>query len=182
MPKFGCLAILLVIAALAVELWVVLLVIGWSKDVLGPLLAVGATSIIGVVVIRRQLAVLPQSMLDGSIGRRLIGLIGGILLVFPGFVSDVPGLLLALPPVQALFGRLGAAIAASFAKRAIGGMFRGMPGGFPGGMPGGGFPGGIPPGMFPKGFPGLKPDEQLPFGRPGAPPKTYDVKPEQPER
>lgn len=177
MPKFGCLAILLVIAALAVELWVVLLVIGWAKDVLGPLMAVAATTLIGVVVIRRQLAVLPQSMLDGSIGRRLIGLIGGILLVFPGFVSDVPGLLLALPPVQMLFGRLGAAIAASFAKRAIGGMFSGMGGG----MPGGGFTG-IPPGMFPKGFPGLKPDEQLPFGRPGAPPKTYDVKPEQPER
>jgi hypothetical protein len=120
-------------------------------------------------------------MLDGTIGRRLIGIIGGILLAFPGFVSDVPGLLFSLPPVQILLGRLGAAIAASVAKRTIGGMFRGA-GGFPGsGFPGGGMPG-IPPGMFPKGFPGLKPDDSLPFGRPpGGAPKTYDVEPEKPE-
>lgn len=188
MPKFGCLALLLVIAALSVELWVVLLAIGWTKDILGPLLAVAATSILGAVVIRRHVAGLPKSMLDGTIGRRLIGIIGGILLAFPGFVSDVPGLLLILPPVQMLLGRLGAAIAASVAKRTMSRMFGGgvMPGGFPGGgfpggFPGSGMPGGIPPGMFPKGFPGLTPDERLPFGKPGAAPKTYDVKPEQPE-
>ena len=176
MPKFGCLAILLVIAALSVELWAMLFVIGWAHDVLGPLMAAAATSVLGVVVIRRQLALLPKAMLDGTIGRRLICIIGGILLAFPGFISDVPGILLILPPVQALFGRLGAAIAASVAKRAMQGMFRGMPG-----ASGGAFPGGIPPGMFPKGFPSLTPDERLPFGKPGAAPKTYDVKPEQPD-
>ena len=188
MPKFGCLAILLVIAALAVELWAVLFVIGLTKDILGPLLAVAATSILGAVMIRRHVAGLPKSMLDGTIGRRLIGIIGGILLAFPGFVSDVPGLLLILPPVQMLFGRLGAAIAASVAKRTMSKMFGGgMPGGFPGGgfpggFPGSGKPGGIPPGMFPKGFPKLTPDERLSFGKSGAAPKTYDVKPEEPER
>ena len=183
MPKFGCLAILLVIAALSVELWVVLLVIGWSKDPFASVAGVFVTSVIGVVLIRRHVAALPKSMIDGTIGRHLIGILGGILLAFPGYVSDVPGLLLSLPPVQMLLGRLGAAIASSVAKRTMHGMFRGMGGGaMPGGFPGGGMPGGIPPGVFHKGFPGrLTPDDSLPFGKPGAAPKTYDVKPEQPD-
>lgn len=179
MPKFGCLAILLVIAALSVELWVLLLVIGWSKDPFASIVCVIITSVLGAVLIRRHVAGLPKSMIDGTIGRRLIGILGGILLAFPGFASDVPGLLFSLPPVQMLLGRLGAAIAASVAKRTVHGMFRGMGGG----VGGGAMPGGIPPGMFPKGFRGrLTPDDSLPFGKPGAAPKTYDVKPEQPEQ
>lgn len=170
MRKFGCLSILLVIAFLCIELYVLLEVIQRVGDVLGPILLVIVTSVIGVKVLQYQLKHLPQAFVSGQIGRRLVGVIGAILLIVPGFVSDVVGLLFLLPPVQGLFAGLGAVVGASVAKRAMGRMFGG------GAFPPGGFPGGFPSGGFPGGFPGLKPDDQLPFGRPTT--KTYDVKPE----
>jgi UPF0716 family protein affecting phage T7 exclusion len=173
MRKFGCLSILLVIAFLCLEVWVVQLVILRVHDVLGPILLVVATSIVGVKILQYQLKRLPQAIVGGNLGRRLVGVIGAVFIIVPGFISDALGLLLLLPPVQALLAGVGTVIGASLAKRTMGRMFGGgmfPPGGAPGGFPG--FPGGFPQG----GFPALKPDDQLPFGRPG--PKTYDVKPE----
>lgn len=176
MRRFGCLGILLVIALLCVEFYVLLLVMGWMQDILGPILLVIALSVVGVKVTQFHLKRLAPAFVSGQIGARLIGLLGGLLLIVPGFITAIVGLILQVPLVQKLFSRFGMMLAASLAKRAMGGgLGKGFPGGFAG-FPGG-MPGGFPTGAFPPGgFPGLKPDERLTNGKPG--PKTYDVKPD----
>lgn len=186
MRRFGCLAILLVIALLSVELYVLLLVMDGMKDVLGPLLIICALIVVGVKIVQFHLKRLGPAFVTGQIGGRIIGLIGGILVAVPGFITSVIGLLLQIPPVQKMFSRIGMMLAASIMKRALGGGFgKSFSGGFPGGgfpFPGG-FPGGFPGNALPPGgFPGLKPDERLPLGKPTlgkSKPKTYDVQPDQ---
>ena len=188
MRRFGCLAVLFVLALLSVELYVLLLVMGWMKDVLGPILIVCALIFVGVKIVQFHLKRLGPSFVTGQIGGRIIGLIGGLLVAVPGFITSVIGLLLQIPLVQKMFSRIGMVLAASIMKRALGGGFGksfsgGFPGGgFPGGFPGGGFPGGFPGNALPPGgFPGLKPDERLPLGKPTlgkSKPKTYDVQPD----
>lgn len=159
----GCIFLLLVIGALSVELWVFLIVREWcDKETLGLLLALIATSYIGVRVAIAQGRRLPMDLLAGQGGRRLIGVVGGALLAFPGFASDALGLLLLLPPVQIAFAGFGQRLANSLMRNIMGKMMGGggMPGGFPG-MPGG-FPGGP--------FPGMKPDERF-----RKPTKTIDT-------
>jgi UPF0716 family protein affecting phage T7 exclusion len=185
MRRFGCLGILLVIALLCVEFYVLLLVMEWTKDIFGPILAMIVLSIIGVKLMQSNARRLPQDFITGQVGPRLIGLIGAILVIIPGFVTGVIGLLFQLPPLQRLLGRFGNAIGASLAKRAMSGALGkrfggGFPGGgmsgmFPGGLPKG-FPGGLPGGFPLGGLPGLKPDEQVPMKK--SAPKTYDVKPD----
>lgn len=184
MRRFGCLAVLFVIALLSVEFYVLLLVMDWMKDILGPIIILIVLSVIGVKIMQFHLKRLGPSFVTGQIGGRIIGLIGGLLVVIPGFITTIIGLLMQIPLVQKMFSRIGMMLAASIMKRALGGGFGksfsgGFPGGgFPGGFPGGGFPGGaLPPG----GFPGLKPDERLPLGKPTlgkSKPKTYDVQPD----
>lgn len=157
----GCLLLLLVFGAFCVELWVFLVLREWcDKETLGLLLALIATSYIGVRIAVAQGRKLPLDLLAGQGGRRLVGVIGGALLAFPGFASDAVGLLLLLPPVQIVLSGLGQRLASSLLRTMMGRM---MGGGMPGmpGMPGG-FPGGP--------FPGMKPDER--FRRPT---KTIDT-------
>lgn len=154
----GCLGLLLVFGALCVELWGFLVVREWMDDTLGPILLVIAISYIGARIAIAHGRQLPLDLLAGKAGRRLVGVIGGALLAFPGFISDIPGLLFLLPPVQIALGGLGQRIAMSLLRNAMGKMMPG--GGFPGGM--GGFPGGP--------FPGMQPDERF-----RKPTKTIDT-------
>jgi UPF0716 family protein affecting phage T7 exclusion len=175
MRRLGCLGFLLFIGLMCVEFYVLLVVMGWMKDVLGPLLIMAVMTVVGVKVAQFHAKRLPQALISGEGGGRLMGLIGGLLIIIPGFITDIIGLILQLPLVQKMFSKVGMLLAASLVKRAMGGGFgKGFPGGFPGGgFPGGGFPGGAFP---PGGFPGLKPDEQLPLNK--SKPKTYDVQPD----
>jgi UPF0716 family protein affecting phage T7 exclusion len=143
----GCLFGLLILGALSVELWAFLWVRAQFEDTLGPLLLLIAISYIGVRIAVAQGRKLPMDLLAGTAGRRLIGVIGGALLAFPGFASDVPGILLLLPPVQLALASFGQRLAASLLRNIMGRMMGG------GSLPKGGFPGGL--------FPGMKPDERF---------------------
>ncbi len=99
-----------------------------------------------------------QELADGA-----LVLVGGTLLVTPGFVSDLVGLLCVLPLTRPLARTV---LARVIARRMTAGM-RGRPGGFPGFPPGfhpgpraGGFPpdAGTTPGP-PRGGPGVVPGE-----------------------
>jgi UPF0716 family protein affecting phage T7 exclusion len=109
-------------------------------------------------------------MLSGNLGRRMVALIGAVLLVFPGLVTGVIGLLLQLPFMQALFAKsaskLGAVVMRTAMSKAMGMKS------FPGGNP---FAGPLA-GM--SMFPGMKPDDRIsldPKKKPPKPPKTYDT-------
>lgn len=169
--RAGCLLALLVIGALSVELWFALWLHEriWVKDHLGGFgLIVGiiATSFLGVRIATFHGKRIMAEFLGGGAGKRLVGLVGGVLLAFPGFLSDAVGLLLLLPPVQALFARVANLAVAAIARNAMKGMMGGK------GFPGGGFPGF--PGGFPGGgpFPGMQPDDRRSFPRPT---KTIDT-------
>ena len=159
----GCLLVLLIFGALCVELWAFLIIRAYVDDTLGPILLLVAMSYIGVRVVIVQARMLPMDLLAGRGGRRLVGVVGGVLLAFPGFISDALGILLLLPPVQIVLSGLGQRLAASL-MRTITGRMMGGGGGFPG-MPKG-FPGGFPGGPFP----GMKPDERF-----RKPTKTIDT-------
>jgi UPF0716 protein FxsA len=170
MRRFGCLGILLFIALLTLEFYGVLVVIGWLKnDIFATIMILAVMTVIGVKLAQFHARRLPQALLSGQGGGRLIALIGALLIVVPGFITDVIGLVLQIPLVQRLFSKVGMVLAASLVKRAMGG---GLGKGFPGGFPGGGFPGAFPGGPFP----GMKPDERIANGKPA--PKTYDVEPD----
>lgn len=168
--KAGCLLVLLLFGALCVELWffLVLADLRWVKDspgTFGLILALAATSYLGVRLAVYHGKRIMAEFMTGGAGRRLIGALGGVLLAFPGFLSDAVGILLLLPPVQMLFAKGANVLAMSLARNAM----KGLGGkGFPGGFPGGGFPG------FPGGgpFPGMKPDDKGFFPRPT---KTIDT-------
>lgn len=171
MRRFGCLGILLFIALLTLEFYGVLVVIGWLKnDIFATIMILAVMTVAGVKLAQFHARRLPQALLSGQGGGRLIALIGALLIVVPGFITDVIGLILQIPFVQRLFSKVGMVLAASLVKRAMGG---GLGKGFPGGFPGGGFPGGFPGGPFP----GMKPDDRITTGKSGGP-KTYDVKPD----
>ena len=106
--------VLILLAALLVlpfvELWAVVAVagqigLGWT------VLLLIALSVLGVVLIRSQgLAVWRRANAELAAGRMptrslvdgAMVLLGGSLLIIPGFVTDAVGLLLLLPPTRAL--------------------------------------------------------------------------------
>jgi len=180
MGKIGCAAALFLLGLLGLEVWVYLLVSRLCHDYFVPLVAIGVMSGFGVVLIRRAFSQIPMALLSGGGGRLVVRMIAGALLVFPGLLTDVLGLLLLMPGVNGLFSTLGNKILASLIKRSMGAMMKGGPGG--GGFAAFGQLGGFPgfPG-FPSGGPAAAstPDEHVGFppkGRLGAkPPKTYDT-------
>jgi len=169
--KIGCLLALVIIGALSLELYVLLSLFGvrWIRDDVGAfglILGLFVGGYLGVrVAMYHGTRIMPE-FLTGGAGKRLVGLVGGVLLVFPGYLSDAAGLLLLLPPVQVLFSRFANLAVAAIARNAMQGMMGGK------GFPGGGFPGF--PGGFPGGgpFPGMKPDDRGTFPRPT---KTIDT-------
>ena len=108
LPRWARVLLLLVLPL--VELVVVLQVAellgaGWT------VLLLVATSLLGVLLVRREGArawrALTSSLQDGGLPTKeladgVLVLVGGVLLVLPGFVTDVVGLLLVLPGTRAL--------------------------------------------------------------------------------
>jgi UPF0716 protein FxsA len=88
--------VILLIAVPLLEIYVASLVV--DQIGLGPaLLLVLAAMVLGVVVIRASWRRRPAGADNGLL------FLAGVLLLFPGYVTDVMGLLLLLPPVRAVF-------------------------------------------------------------------------------
>ena len=103
---FIVLLIAIPIVEIAVAIWVAG-AIGWWNTI-GLLVLL---SVIGIYVVKRQglgiLATLQQSAERREVPTRqlmdrFLKVVGGVLLVIPGFVTAVMGLLLFLPPVRSL--------------------------------------------------------------------------------
>jgi UPF0716 protein FxsA len=99
----------LVVAAV-VEIWVIVQV-GQQLGVPVTLLLLGASALLGAWVLRREGAKAWRAFRTALAERRppatevvdgVLVVIGGLLMVLPGFVSDVVGLLLVLPPTRRL--------------------------------------------------------------------------------
>ncbi len=171
MFAIGCLTIFALIGVLALEVWGYILVSQWLRQFpqvgtgyLEAAILLVLLMFIGWRIFKYHMAAIPPTLVAAFTGqggyqggRHMVGMVAGILLVFPGFFTSALGLLLILPPVPYLLAPLAQRFAISMAKRTFQKMM--AQGGIPG-MPG--FPGagGIPPGAFPGGFPG---------GFPGAP-------------
>lgn len=134
----GCLLLLGIIGLVCVELWVFLSVVQRTEDVILPLIAVIVLSWTGWRIIAYHIKLLPAAFMTGDAGRRLVGIIAGALLLFPGYITAVMAMPFLLPPVQRLFGRMGNAIAGGLLRHVMGRM---KPGAFPGGFASGPFPG-----------------------------------------
>jgi UPF0716 protein FxsA len=181
MRRRSWVALLLAAAAVA-EVAVLVVVVRWLGLPAAVLLML-ATSTIGVLLLRREgvrawrrfrRAVDAGEPPGVRVADGLVGLVGALLLVLPGFVGDVLGLLLLAPPVRALArrgvqraaeGRMSSPLAGDvFGPRRVrlrrppSGARPGPPPGQPrgpagpdaeavgGGVPGGGVPGGGVPG------------------------------------
>lgn len=181
--RIGCLVLLLLIAWLGLEVFAYIGVsrflnhhferyVGSGGYIL-VLAWIGLSLVVGYKVGRWHVARVMPGLLKGTAGGHVVGVLGAILIGLPGLLSDIPGIILLLPPVQSLFSKLGAAVMASVVKRSMGKMF------------GGGIPGGLPPGFSGSPFPGMKamtPDDKALFGKAsqgkvphGKPGKTYDT-------
>ncbi len=161
MKKLGCLFFIVILAVLAVEGWVLTLVADWwrpgaDSEYFGAILVLIGLSIFGVTLVRKKAASIMPSVMAGDFGGAAVGLLGGILIIIPGFITGAIGLLAQLPPVQKMFAKTAGTIMGAVIRQMVGrmggqmpGMGAGMPGGFPGGFPG-----------MPTG--GLTPDESIP--------------------
>ncbi|GAA2275798.1 FxsA family protein [Streptomyces hawaiiensis] len=108
-----------VAAWLVLEIWLLTLVAGATSGLV-VLLVLLAGLVLGAVVIKRagrrafrklsetlqqqQSGVMPEAGRSNSEGNGLM-MLGGLLLMIPGLVSDAVGLLLLLPPVQKIVSR-----------------------------------------------------------------------------
>jgi|GEM_PF-4998830 len=156
----GCLVLLAILGLGCGELWVFLLIRERVDDWVIPLLGIIMMSIAGFRIISFNIKRLPMEFLSGGAGRRLIGVIAGALLLFPGFITGALALPLLLPPVQRGLGRLGNVLAGGLMRHFMVKMgSSGKAGGFAG-FPGG-FPGGPFPGMQPRGKLPLRPDDSV---------------------
>ncbi|RFU20816.1 FxsA family protein [Geodermatophilus marinus] len=123
---------LAVALAAAVEVAVVVLVAGWI-GIGWTLLAMLATSALGWVLLARQgtraLADLRERARSGRAPGRALGdagliAVGGLLMVLPGFVGDLLGLLCLLPPTRFLVRGLVARVLADRIPVALRGPVR----------------------------------------------------------
>jgi UPF0716 protein FxsA len=96
----------------AVEIALLVLVGYWIGLGLTVLLVL-ATSLLGGWLLRQEGVRAWRALRDASLQQRppgtevsrgLLGLLGGVLLVVPGFLTDLVGLALLLPPVRGLVG------------------------------------------------------------------------------
>ncbi|HYE04993.1 MAG TPA: FxsA family protein [Planctomycetota bacterium] len=167
MRMVGCLFVLVLIAVMCGELYLLLDLIQRTGEPFGLLLLMAVICVVGVKLTAFHAAKLPMAMMSGDLGRRMVAVIGGVLLVIPGFGTDVLGLLCQIPLVQRWFAGTGSRLGGALMRQAMERMGGGK---FPGGGPGGGMP--MFPGMQAKGgFTPLKPDEAAKFGLPPLPPK-----------
>jgi UPF0716 protein FxsA len=119
------LIVVLLIAVPIVELWVIVQVAGeiGVLNTIGVLLAV---SVLGAWLLKQQglatWARLQATLASGEMPAKEITdgaliLFGGALLLTPGFVTDVVGLLLLFPPTRAIVKRFFRRVLASWARR-----------------------------------------------------------------
>ena len=110
---FGIIALLLLIVPI-VELYVIVQVAG-SIGVLWTIFLLIAVSVVGAILVKRegtniwiraQRQLAQGQMPDNEMIEGVLLLMGGALLLTPGFVTDAVGLLLLFPPSRALFRRL----------------------------------------------------------------------------
>jgi UPF0716 protein FxsA len=106
--------ILLFIAVPIAEIYVIIQV-GEAIGAIPTILILAADSIVGSMLLRSQgrraWSRFRQALERGAIPHRevldgALVIFGGAFLITPGFISDVVGLLLLLPPTRALFRRL----------------------------------------------------------------------------
>ena len=101
-------------AWLVLEIWLLIVVAGASSGLTVFLLLV-AGFVLGAVVIkragRRAFQNLSQAVQQGTApasgGGSGLMMLGGLLLMIPGLISDAAGLLLLIPPVQKALARYG---------------------------------------------------------------------------
>ena len=192
MRFLGCLGLLMVVGVVTAEVYSFVvashLLRTYAREIIGgaavmdtilPLILVQVTLMaIGVVVVKRAFTRMPTALMgsvmgqNADAGRVMLSMLGGILLIIPGFFLDVIAIIVLLPPVQALLAKIGQRVVMALVRRQLGKMF---PGGMPPGGMAGGFPGGFP-GMQPRGS--LTPDERIPR-RPG---KVIDTTAERVDR
>lgn len=157
MRGVGCLLFLLILVVLVGEgflAWWLAAQVGEGRvaDGLLPIILCGlGLSVAGWYLMRWRIKTMALAMLGGRGGPAMVGILGAALIVFPGFATAGLGMLLQLPPVQALFGKVASKVMQAYVKKAMGGMAAGGGGRF-------------------AGFPGMQPDARL---RRGA--KTIDT-------
>ena len=154
--KLGCLALIIAVLVVAIEGAAFYYIAGWfglagRPDWFAAALGMVTLSIVGFVLVKWRAKALPQALMSGELGPAAAGVLGGILMLIPGFVTGFCGALLQLPPVQKVFGKTAATVIQVLIRNA---MSRMGGGGFPGGFPGAGGKGGFPGGSF-GGFPAL---------------------------
>ncbi|MFN2479235.1 MAG: FxsA family protein [Pseudonocardiaceae bacterium] len=105
--------LLVLFVATIVEL-VVLIAVGHAIGVLATIGLLIVTSLVGAALLRREGARTLRAFVEALRARRaphrelfdgVLITAAGVLIVVPGFVSDVLGLLLLLPPIRALVRR-----------------------------------------------------------------------------
>lgn len=113
MPLLALIALFLVVPFL--ELYVILEVVGPALGAPLTIVLLAADSIIGALLFKSQGRSLWRSfnrtMAAGSVPHRevvdgVLVIFGGAFLITPGFISDIAGILLLLPPTRAVIRRL----------------------------------------------------------------------------
>lgn len=113
MPLIRLLAILLPLAYIVAEI-LVFIAVAQAIGVLWAILLSLATSVLGVVLVRRQgLSALRQLRSDvnarrmpaAALGNTITIAIAGLLLILPGFITDAIGLILFIPGVRGAMWR-----------------------------------------------------------------------------
>ena len=147
MRALGCLFLLFVLAVMTGEVFLIIWLGGVAEPIGGMLTIIILTvalSFIGFKLAKYRGKQIPQAMLSGQIGKAAGGMVGAILMTIPGLVTGAIGLLLQLPPIQAMLSGIMHKVFLAFTASAMkkmgsmggkGGM--GGMGGFPGGAPGG---------------------------------------------
>jgi UPF0716 protein FxsA len=125
MPLLGLLALFIVLPL--AELYVILKV-GDAIGILWTILLLAADSVIGSVLLRTQGRAVWRrfnaTLREGRIPHRevqdgVLVIFGGAFLITPGFITDVVGVLLLLPPTRTVIRRLGMRVLARrIARRA----------------------------------------------------------------
>jgi UPF0716 family protein affecting phage T7 exclusion len=152
----GCLLVLLgLVGLVGTELWAFLTLVElFDREYFGTLLLLVVLSAVGVGLLRWRMRGLLQATLGGAnFGTQAVAILGCILLIVPGFITGLIGLLVQLPFIGRLFGRFAGVIVAAGLRQYAARMGGQVPPGFP--------PGGMPTAGKRPGPTGLKADQRL---------------------
>jgi UPF0716 protein FxsA len=125
--------IALFIAVPLAELYVIIQVVGPAIGAVPTILLLAADSVLGSLLLKSQGRAVwrrfNETMQAGRVPHRevidgVLVIFGGAFLITPGFLTDILGVLLLLPPTRALFRRF---VQARLANRAVVAVSGGMP-------------------------------------------------------